>query len=227
LLFPAFASVLPPARLRPGLGFLSIPPRLLGIASLALSASLLYLPALPATATTDQVERFERQSQDFTVSASVEEAPAERDDFNVIEFTPVQWPVDRHAKVSSSFGYRTPPCGACSSDHQGVDWTPGAGKVIPAIAPGTVVEVGNPSGALGVFAILEHDVDGTRYRSVYGHMQLGSLNVEVGDKVELGDRLGRVGNTGTSTGPHLHFGILNDANDAVDPIAWLKKHATE
>ncbi|MFC0678449.1 M23 family metallopeptidase [Lysobacter korlensis] len=216
-----------PAHNRPALGFLTIRRRSLALASLAVSTSLLYLGALPATATTIEVERFEQQSQDFEVTADVEEAPAERDDFSVVEFTPVQWPVDRDEKVSSHFGYRAAPCGACSSDHQGVDWTPGDGTAIPAIAPGTVVEVGNPSGALGVYAIVEHVVDGDRYRSVYGHMQHGSLTVAVGDTVELGDQLGRVGNTGTSTGVHLHFGILGADNRPVDPITWLEKHATE
>jgi murein DD-endopeptidase MepM/ murein hydrolase activator NlpD len=201
--------------------------RSLAMASLTASAALLTVGALPATAATAEVERYERGSQAFEVAASVEEAPAEREDFGVIEFTPVQWPLSRNAKVSSDFGYRIPPCGACSSDHQGVDWTPGDGTPVEAIAPGKVVEVGNPSGALGVYAIIEHDVDGTRYRSVYGHMQHGSLTVGVGDTVKLGERVGRVGNTGTSTGPHLHFGILGADNRPVDPIAWLKKHATE
>ena len=227
MLFPPFLSVLMPARVRPELGFLAISRRSLTLASIAMSSSLLFVGALPATATTVELERFEQQAQDFQVASSVEEAPAERDDFNVIEFTPVQWPLDPDTEISSDFGYRVPPCAACSSDHQGVDWTPGAGKPIEVIAPGKVVEVGNPSGALGVYAIVEHEVDGKRFRSVYAHMEYGSLAVAVGDKVKLGDRAGRVGNTGTSTGPHLHFGILNAENVAVDPIAWLKKRATE
>jgi murein DD-endopeptidase MepM/ murein hydrolase activator NlpD len=227
LLFPSFFSVLLPARIRPELGFLTVRRRSLAVASLTMSASLLYLGALPATASTVEAERFEAESQDFSVSASVEATPAAHDDFGVIEFTPVKSPVDNDTEISSYFGTRSAPCAACSSNHQGVDWTPGAGTDIPAVAPGTVVEVGNPSGALGVYAIVEHDIDGERFRSVYGHMESGSLTVEVGEKVDLGDVLGTVGNTGTSTGPHLHFGILDADNAPIDPLAWLEAHETE
>jgi murein DD-endopeptidase MepM/ murein hydrolase activator NlpD len=225
LLFPPFLSVLLPARVRPELGFLAIRRSSLALASLAMSASLLFVGALPATATAVEQERFAQQSQDFEVAAYTDDLPAERDHIGVLEFTPVQYPVAKTTKISSHFGYRT--CAGCSSDHQGIDFTPGAGKRIEAIAPGTVVEVGNPSGALGVYAIVKHDVDGVTYYSVSAHMQSGSLAVKVGDKVELGDTLGAVGNTGMSTGPHLHFGILDADKKAIDPLPWLKTHATE
>ncbi len=225
MLFPSFLSVLLPARVRPELGFLTIRRRSLTFAAMAASASLLYVGALPATAATAEEVEFERLSQGFQVAAHVEETPAEREDFGVIEFTPVQWPVGRDTEISSHFGYRT--CAGCSRDHQGIDFTPGAGAKIEAIADGEVVEVGNPSGALGVYAIVQHTVDGERYRSVYAHMQSGSLAVSVGDKVDRGQSLGRVGSTGMSTGPHLHFGILNADNEAIDPLPWMKEHVTE
>jgi murein DD-endopeptidase MepM/ murein hydrolase activator NlpD len=225
LLFPSFLSVLLPAHVRPELGFLTVRRRSLAVASLTMSASLLYVGALPATAETVEIERFTQQSQDYEVAASTDPLLVERDDIVVIEFTPVQYPVAKKSKISSHFGYRN--CAGCSSDHQGIDFTPGAGKPIEAIAPGTVVEVGNPSGALGVYAIIKHDVDGTTYFSVSAHMEYGSLTKKVGDKVEMGDRLGSVGNTGMSTGPHLHFGILDADRKAIDPLPWLKKHVTE
>jgi murein DD-endopeptidase MepM/ murein hydrolase activator NlpD len=225
LLFPTFFSVILPARIRPELGFLAISRRSLALASIAMSSSLLFVGALPATATTVEAERFAQQSQDFEVAAYSDDLQAERDDIGVREFTPVQYPVGKKTKISSHFGYRT--CAGCSRDHQGIDFTPGAGKRIEAIAPGKVVEVGNPSGALGVYAIVKHDVDGTTYYSVSAHMQLGSLAVKVGDKVKIGEKLGRVGSTGMSTGPHLHFGILNADKKAIDPLPWLKKHVTE
>ena len=225
MLFPSFFSVLLPARVRPDLGFLTIRRRSLAVASLAMSASLLYVGALPATATTVEVVQLQRASQDFRVAATVEEPPAVRDDFGIDEFTPVRWPVRDHDDISSDFGYRT--CAGCSTNHQGVDFTPGAGKPIKAIAPGKVVEVGNPSGALGVYAIVEHVIEGKRWRSVYAHMQAGSLKVAVGDTVKLAEKLGKVGSTGMSTGPHLHFGILDADRRAIEPLAWLKKHANQ
>jgi murein DD-endopeptidase MepM/ murein hydrolase activator NlpD len=225
LLFSSFFSVLLPARVRPELGFLAVSRRSLALASITMSSSLLFVGALPATATAVEAERFSQQSQDFEVAASTDDLLAERDDIDVLEFTPVRKPVSDLSDRSSDFGYRT--CAGCSADHQGVDFTPGAGKPVKAIAPGTVVEVGNPSGALGVYAIVKHDIDGTIYYSVSAHMQHGSLTVKVGDKVKLAEELGKIGSTGMSTGPHLHFGILNADKKAIDPMPWLKKHVTE
>ncbi len=225
MLFPSFLSVVLPAHVRPHPGFLTIRRSSLVMASLTATASLLGVGALPATATTAEVQRFEQQSQDYQVASHTDDLSADRDDIGILEFTPVQWPVAEDTEISSHFGFRT--CAGCSRDHQGIDFTPGAGKPIEAIAPGEVVEVGNPSGALGVYAIVKHDVDGTTYYSVYAHMQSGSLTVAAGDTVKIGETLGRVGNTGMSTGPHLHFGILDAERRAVEPLGWLKKHATE
>lgn len=135
--------------------------------------------------------------------------------------SPIQWPFLLGVPISSWFGYRMPPCAACSSDHQGLDMNPGAGTPIQAIADGVVSEVGNPVGEYGVYAIVDHVIDGQKISSVYAHMEYGTLNVAVGDRVEVGQIVGQVGNTGQSTGPHLHFEIREDGTP-VDPYAWLK-----
>lgn len=134
--------------------------------------------------------------------------------------SPIQWPFPRSVPISSGFGYRVAPCAACSSFHDGIDMTPGAGTSIRAVADGVVREMGNPSGALGVYAIIDHQVNGERFSSVYAHMAYGSLALMAGQQVTVGQLIGLVGSTGVSTGAHLHLGILVDGV-FVDPYAWL------
>lgn len=163
-------------------------------------------------------------SQSLEVSTSVQAPSTDRDGVDVVTYTPVMWPLDPGTKISSFFGLRS--CAGCSRDHQGIDYNPGFGHPIVAIADGTVVAAGNPSGALGVHAIVEHEVDGQRVKSVYGHMASGTMDLVVGQQVSRGQILGLVGNTGMSTGPHLHFGILI-GDTAVEPLSWMKEHVTE
>jgi len=133
----------------------------------------------------------------------------------------VQWPFAVGVPVSSWFGYRS--CAGCSSDHQGIDFNPGEGTPIQAIADGIVTEVGNPNGSFGVYARISHQIDGQNITSLYAHMLEGSLALEVGDTVDKGQLVGQVGNSGQSTGAHLHFGIYLDGVTAIDPYAWLKE----
>lgn len=135
--------------------------------------------------------------------------------------SPVQWPFDRGVPITSGFGYRIAPCAACSSNHSGVDFAPGAGTPIQAIADGVVTKSGN-GGELGVNVAIDHVVDGERITSVYAHMLVGSTAVDIGDTVSVGQLVGLVGNTGESTGPHLHLTLLRDG-DLIDPFAWLKE----
>jgi murein DD-endopeptidase MepM/ murein hydrolase activator NlpD len=69
--------------------------------------------------------------------------------------------------------------------------------------------------------IIDHTIDGELVSSVYAHMAEGSLAISVGQAVTVGDLVGNVGNTGQSTGPHLHFEILLDGVTPTDPFAWL------
>lgn len=135
--------------------------------------------------------------------------------------SPIQWPFERGVPISSPFGPRIPPCRGCSAYHDGIDMTPGLGTPVRAIADGVVTSVGGPGGALGVYARVDHMIDGRLVRSVYAHMLTNSLTVKVGDRVTVGQQVGQVGNTGQSTGPHLHLGILLDGITPTDPFAWL------
>ena len=132
----------------------------------------------------------------------------------------VQWPFAVGVPISSGFGYRS--CRGCSSDHQGLDLNPGEGTPIEAIAAGVVTEIGNPDGSFGVYATIDHVIDGQNVSSVYAHMLQGSLALAVGDTVEKGQLVGQVGSTGQSTGAHLHLGIYLNGVTAIDPYTWLK-----
>lgn len=134
--------------------------------------------------------------------------------------SPIQWPFDVGVPISDGFGYRVSPCSGCSSYHEGIDMNPGAATPIQAIADGVVREVGNPAGSLGVYAIIDHQIDGQTVSSLYAPMAYGSLNLSVGETVKVRQLVGLVGSTGASTGAHLHLGISVNGTP-VDPYAWL------
>lgn len=137
----------------------------------------------------------------------------------------LRWPVPSSTRVSGDYGPRAAPCGGCSTFHKGADFTPGLGTPITAIGNGVVTTVSaTDSGGLGVYAVIEHVVDGRTVSSLYGHMVAGSLSVHVGQSVAVGQQIGNVGSTGQSTGPHLHFEILLDGTTPTDPLAWLVAH---
>lgn len=138
--------------------------------------------------------------------------------FTNVPSSAVQWPF-ASSPVSSGFGARTAPCGGCSSNHKGVDFTPGAGTPISAIADGVVRTVSN-SGGFGTHVIIDHNIGGNAVSSTYAHMQAGSVPLNQGDTISVGAMVGRVGNTGASTGAHLHLEVAVN-NAPIDPFAFL------
>jgi murein DD-endopeptidase MepM/ murein hydrolase activator NlpD len=138
----------------------------------------------------------------------------------------VVWPFPGQVPIAGGFGPRVPPCAGCSSFHKGLDMNPGAGTPIRAVAGGVVrFASAYDNGGLGVHVIIDHRVGGQLVSSVYGHMVQGSLAVHQGQSVGAGQRLGNVGTTGQSTGPHLHFEILLGGVTPTDPYAWLTARA--
>ena len=134
----------------------------------------------------------------------------------------IQWPFATGVPISSGFGARV-ACSFCSSNHMGVDFAPGMGVPIQAIADGVVREV-KSGGAYGVHVTIDHEIDGQAVSSMYAHMKWGSPAVAAGQVVSVGQYLGDVGSTGNSTGAHLHLEIqVNEVH--VDPFAWLKANA--
>jgi murein DD-endopeptidase MepM/ murein hydrolase activator NlpD len=135
----------------------------------------------------------------------------------------IQWPFPAPVPISSGFGARVSPCGGCSSFHEGVDFIPGVGTPIDAIATGTVTYAAY-DGNFGYHVIVDHNINGQKVQSLYAHMLAGSIKVVVGQQVTVTQELGEVGSTGHSTGAHLHLEVHLDGTP-VDPFAWLKANA--
>jgi len=139
--------------------------------------------------------------------------------YSVTNSGKIRWPFTVVVPISSGFGGRSAPCLGCSSNHQGLDFDPADGTAFNAVAAGEVVEV-NDDGYLGKWVVIRHDVDGLVFESMYAHMIRDSTGVEVGQIVKAGDYIGRVGNTGVTSGSHLHLAIRVD-DVPVDPFEFL------
>jgi murein DD-endopeptidase MepM/ murein hydrolase activator NlpD len=111
---------------------------------------------------------------------------------------------------SSGFGWRRDPFSGAQRFHAGIDLKAAYGAEVPAAASGTVSFAGE-QGGYGLTVMVDHP-NGTQTR--YAH--LSSLAVKPGEEVAKGSLVGRVGSSGRSTGPHLHFEVLV-AGRAVDP----------
>ncbi|MFT2708342.1 M23 family metallopeptidase [Clavibacter zhangzhiyongii] len=135
----------------------------------------------------------------------------------------VRWPIPSSKRISSPFGPRASPCAGCSSDHRGLDFDPGRGAAIQSVARGVVRQVVSSNTGLGVHVVIDHEIGGTRISSTYAHMQAGSVPLRAGQLVEAGAPVGRVGTTGASTGPHLHFELAYGTR-RIDPLPWLEAH---
>jgi hypothetical protein len=136
----------------------------------------------------------------------------------------IQWPFAIPVPISSGFGPRAGCSIGCSTFHEGVDFTPGAGAPIQAIADGVVSAAVVSNAGYGNYVIIDHVINGQKVQSMYAHMQYGSIRVAVGQHVKVTDIIGLVGSTGIATGPHLHFEIIL-GGVPVDPFAWLKANA--
>ncbi|WP_201518275.1 M23 family metallopeptidase [Gulosibacter hominis] len=134
----------------------------------------------------------------------------------------VQWPFPQGVQITDPYGPRVSPFGGGSSWHGGVDFTPGEGTPIGSIADGRVSYISESGTTYGIYVEVEHVINGERVTSQYAHLQPGSISVKVGDVVQVGDQIAKVGNTGASTGPHLHLETLIDGG-TVDPMYFLKK----
>lgn len=117
-------------------------------------------------------------------------------------------------RQSSGFGRRKAPTRGASSYHKGIDWATPVGTAVMASSAGTVAKAGWGSG-YGYVVYINH-ADGRQTR--YGH--LSKVLVSVGQTVSQGQKIALSGNTGVSTGPHVHFEILINGSQ-VNPLNYL------
>ena len=125
--------------------------------------------------------------------------------------------------VTSKFGYRT--IGGKREWHQGVDFAKKGTVPIYASADGKVRDAwGANKSSYGNVVFLQHNIDGKRMDTTYAHLK--TISVRVGQSVKQGDLIGYMGNTGRSSGQHLHFEIHNGPwmsgqPNAVDPLKYI------
>ncbi len=126
------------------------------------------------------------------------------------------WPAPSSTLITSYFGKRSQPTAGASTEHKGIDIGAMHGSAIVAAASGTVVETGNNE-SRGIYIIVKH---GDGLKTLYQHCS--ALHASTGDTVEKGEKIASVGNTGVSTGAHLHFTVYLDGV-AVNPLFYVSR----
>ncbi|HEX3007460.1 MAG TPA: M23 family metallopeptidase [Bacteroidales bacterium] len=117
------------------------------------------------------------------------------------------------SRTASGYGWRVHPIYKIRKFHEGMDFTAPTGTEIYATADGVIAEIEtNEHRGYGNMALVDH---GYGYETVYAHME--RIKVKIGQHVKRGDVIGYVGNTGLSTGPHLHYEVRKNGK-AVNPI---------
>lgn len=138
---------------------------------------------------------------------------------------------ESHGNVTSPYGLRigvNPQLSALLPElHTGTDWAQGIGTPIYAAASGTVVRAGTEVVGDGQIIVIEHNINGAKWSTMYLHVINATEKVKAGDKVLAGQQIAREGKTGNVTGPHLHFEVWEGEylkGKSTDPASWLKSH---
>ena len=123
-------------------------------------------------------------------------------------------------RLTSGFGYRIDPLYKTVKFHAGLDFTAPQGSPIYATADGVVRTAGNLGNGYGNHVVISH---GYSYTTLYGHMY--RIKVKNGQRVKRGEVIGYVGNTGKSTGPHLHYEVIKGKKH-LNPIYFFYNDLT-
>ncbi len=136
--------------------------------------------------------------------------------------TPAIQPVSNKdlSRIASGFGYRIDPVYKTVKMHAGLDFSAPQGTPIYATADGVVRLAGNTGNGYGNHVIINH---GYGYETLYGHQY--RIKAKAGQKVKRGELIGWVGNTGKSTGPHLHYEVRKNKRH-IDPIYFFYNDLT-
>lgn len=130
-----------------------------------------------------------------------------------LQFIPTEWPVHKN-KITSKFGLRVDPFKNITSFHTGVDIRGNTGDPVFSAADGQVTKA-EYFGGFGNLIIIKHSEE---HETLYAH--LARIDVKAGDYVKKGEKIGAVGSTGRSTGPHLHYEIFENGSP-IDPYTYL------
>ncbi|MBR5598311.1 MAG: peptidoglycan DD-metalloendopeptidase family protein [Lachnospiraceae bacterium] len=164
----------------------------------------------------NQTEYKEQLEQQEKLLNQIEEeiARAANPDKYTGTITGFVWPCPGYTRISSYFGPRPQPVPGASTNHKGIDLAAPYGTDILASASGTVT-TSTHSNSAGNYIVIAH---GNGISTVYMHCS--ALLVSVGDNVEQGEIIARVGSTGYSSGNHLHFGVIKSGT-YVDPLGYV------
>lgn len=156
------------------------------------------------------------ERQLYVQSASFDELrSAAMSQSDKIRHVPAVMPINiSDYSMSSGYGYRVDPVYGSSAFHAGLDFAAPTGTAVYATADGTVQAAERSGGGYGNKIDIDH---GYNYMTRYAH--LSSINVEQGQKVHRGDKIGEVGSTGKSTGPHLHYEVRYK-NEPQNPVNY-------
>jgi murein DD-endopeptidase MepM/ murein hydrolase activator NlpD len=120
-------------------------------------------------------------------------------------------------RLASGYGIRLHPILKVKKMHTGIDFSAPKGTPIYSTGDGTVKQVRTEFGGYGKSVVIDH---GFGFSTRYAHMN--DFNVKVGSKVKRGDKIGTVGNTGSSTAPHVHYEVIKD-DKYVNPVNYFFK----
>jgi len=121
--------------------------------------------------------------------------------------------------ITANYGERVHPITGEKIKHSGVDLKGEKGDPVTVVADGEITEAEFDT-TYGYYIKVKHEMDGEIKYSMYGH--LSKMDVEVGDIVKNGDKIGEVGATGMATGPHLHFEMQNESGESIDASGMLE-----
>ncbi|MNW43092.1 Murein DD-endopeptidase MepM [compost metagenome] len=132
-----------------------------------------------------------------------------------ISGTPSEWPT-LSKRLTSNFGYRTDPFKGSAAFHAGIDIAGKVGDPVYAAGAGKVINT-DRDGSHGKYIVIEHPGGLQTW-----YLHLSSIDVSTGDTVTKGESIGKLGNTGRSTGPHLHFEIVKQGKQ-INPLPYLEQ----
>lgn len=158
------------------------------------------------------------EAAEAELQAEIKAALAVSSNSNIVDTGDFRWPLSgKFNNITSEFGYRTHPVTGVYKLHTGVDIASSGinGTAIYAAKGGTVIKAGYNRG-YGNYVLIDH---GGGYATLYGHASV--LNVSAGQAVTKGDVIGKVGSSGYSTGPHLHFEIIKNG-EYTNPLDYFR-----